>query len=823
MQHIERTLPTPHLIKSCFLLALLATAGCKSAEEKAETYFKSGLNLLSHGDEDRALVELRNVFKHDGFHKEARQTYADILMGRGETREAYGQYLRLIEQYPDTLVARQILAEIAFQQGNWAEVERHGKAASALAPNDRKSQAIQLSLAYRDAIQARNDTEKEQIALSAERLLIDQPNNLILRRILADFLINGANPEAALPQIDAALSVDPENYDFHSMKLRLLASSVDVAGVGHQLQTMVTAFPQNEELKQSLIRWYLTQNDIGSAETFLRNEAGDLTADPAKHLRVVQLLQTARGRAAAREELTRLIAANSGVVSADIYRSALATLDFEDGQQAKAIKALETIVETAEKSDQTRSIMVSLAQFFDATGQKQRAKDIIDKVLSEDATHVDALKQHATWAILDDRTGEAIINLRMAQSQAPRDKQIMTLLAAAFERDGSLDLAGEQLAKAVEASGSAPDDSLRYARFLRQQGRHSVAETILENARRASPLNPSVLVALAEILLEAGKWPQVQEIAHILFQIGQPETLQASQQLRAAVLLRQNRIDEGLNLLEEQSLASEGDVRPAYVVVNTQLRLGKPEAAREFLNGVIAQNPGSPALQLLSANLHAVMGNSSIAEQSYKELIAKQPTFDMPIRLLYGLLIGTGRDADAAQLLEEGLVHSPKSAMLLRIKAEQLEKADDIDAAISVYEKLYQLDTSNIISANNLASMLSTHRDTEASLDRAFSIARRLRGTSIPAFQDTYGWIEYRRGNLGEALRYLESAAAGLPHDPLVQFHLGMVYADMGRAKEAAAQFHRALDLGEGRNLPQMERAQQRLAELTDTPFVQAD
>ncbi len=811
-------MPKYKVIPPYLVVIMLALTGCKSSEEKAQIYFESGLTLLSKGDEDRAMVEFRNVFKHNGFHKEARQTYADVLLARGEMREAYGQYLRLIEQYPDTLAVRQILAEISFAQGNWEEVERHGLAAVALDPDDGKSKALALSLDYRDALKARDENRKEQIAQSAENLIADHPDNLVLRRIVADFLINGSDPQKAHAQIDAALAIDPNSYDFHSMKLRVLALGVDTAGVGNHLQVMVATFPQKDELKQALIRWYLSQNDIDGAESFLRREAGDLTGHTEKHLELVQFLKTARDRAAARTELLGLISANSGNSNADIYSSVLAAMDFEEGRRAQALATLEAIVEGAERSDQTRRIMVSLARLLDLSGQRQRAAEIIDKVLREDSTHVDALKQAAAWAILDDRTGEAISNLRMAQSQAPRDKQIMTLLAAAFERDGSLDLAGDELAKAVEASGYAADESLRYARFLRQQGRIVVTETVLEEARRVSPLNPAVLVALAETLLEAGKWPQVQEIAETLFQLDQPMTRDAAQQLRAAVLLRQNRIDEGINLLAEQALANEGDVRPVYVVVSTQLRLGKPQAAREFLDAAIVNNPDSPALQLLSANLNAVMGNTVDAEHSYREIIATQPTFDTAVRLLYGLLIGAGRQAEAAQVLEEGLIHSPQSTILLRFKAESLETDDDIDAAISVYEKLYLLDTSNIIAANNLASMLSTHQDTQASLDRAFSIARRLRGSAIPAFQDTYGWIEYRRGNLGEALRYLEPAAAGLPLDPLVQYHLGMVYADMGRKEEAAKQFQLVLKIGEGRNLPQIAKAKERLAEMSVAP-----
>jgi tetratricopeptide (TPR) repeat protein len=102
--------------------------------------------------------------------------------------------------------------------------------------------------------------------------------------------------------------------------------------------------------------------------------------------------------------------------------------------------------------------------------------------------------------------------------------------------------------------------------------------------------------------------------------------------------------------------------------------------------------------------------------------------------------------------------------------------------------------------ANNLASLISTYRDDEASLERAYTIARRLRGTDVAPFQDTYGWIAYRKGEYQEALEHLEPAAAVLGDDPLVQYHLGMTYLALGQQDAALDQLRRAVDLaGPGR------------------------
>ena len=82
-------------------LAIGVLTACKSSEEKAEEHYQAGMELLQKGDTDRALVEFRNVFQLNGQHRAAREEYARIQRERGNLRDSYGQYLRLVEQYPD--------------------------------------------------------------------------------------------------------------------------------------------------------------------------------------------------------------------------------------------------------------------------------------------------------------------------------------------------------------------------------------------------------------------------------------------------------------------------------------------------------------------------------------------------------------------------------------------------------------------------------------------------------------------------------------------------------------------------------------------------
>lgn len=829
----------PSLLLPALLTGALMLSGCKSSEEKAEDYYQSGLALLAQGDEERALVEFRNVFKYNGFHKDARKAYADTVLKEGKVDEAYSQYLRLIEQYPDTPEVREILAKLAIERGDWSEAERHGRAAIALAPDQPGVQAIKLVLDYRAAVLANDEAARSKTAEAAKALLAKQPDSELARRIVIDRLISGPDPQQALPVIEDALAQNPKSLEFHMLKFRLLAQVEDVKATGVELQQMYDLFPDNAQVKSALIAWYLVQKDLDGAEAFLRKLAGDVTGPAEGHLAVVQFLQAARGADVARAELDKLIAANSeNAANAQIYQALRATLDFEAGKTTEAITAMEATVKTAEPSDQTRRIKAMLARMLDATANRVGARALVEEILVEDPSNVDALKQRAGWFIAEDKPGDAIVDLRAALGQAPRDPDILTLMAAAYERDGSLDLAGEQLARAVEVSGSAADESLRYAQFLLRRGRTQPAETVLTDARRVSPNNTALLRALGQYYIKQSQFSRAQEVVDALNALKLPEATNTAQTLQALMLNAQNRPEDSVTLLEDQlaktdqTAAADPAVPDAsaqapadspqtisaqVMIVQTQIQAGKTAEARAYLDAALLKNPKDKTLRLLSGNLDLTLGKPDLAEATYRSLIAEDAAFEPAVPRLYGLLQAGGRAAEAAAVLDAGLAAQPKSGTLRWLKAGALEQSGQIDAAIALYDALYAEDSSNTIIANNLASLITAHRDDDASLARAEAIARRLRELEVPAFQDTYGWIAFRRGNLDEALSHLEPAAKGLPQDMLTQFHLAMLYDKLGRSADAIRQFEAMLALAGNATLPQVTEARARLAALQTT------
>ena len=811
---------------------MVALTGCKSPEERAEDHFQSALESMEAGEIELALVDLRRVFDYDGFHRDARALYARTMRERGDITEAYGQYLRLVEQYPEDLEGRVALAEMAFDMGNWEELERHGAAAADIAAETGAGAPevapLQVALDYRAAALEQDAEGMAVAADDARGVLARDPDDSIARRILIGHLLASDDPAAALPEIDAALERRPEDYELHRARLDLLAQSGDESAISAQLERMFEVFPDNDEVQQLLLRWHLTRGDTDAAEAFLREVAALTPEAVGGPITVVRFLQRIKGDEAAMAELEALIAATENPDHVRTYRAMIAAMTFERGERETAIEMQRALIEGAEADDLTRDLRMTLARMLEQTGDAEGARAQVAAILEADPTHVEALKRRAAWAIDEDRVPDAMRDLRAALDQAPRDPELLTLMARGHEREGSLELAGERLSLAVEASRNAAPESLRYARFLIARDRVEPAWQVLQAALRGAPRDLGVIGLLAEIAVRREDWAEAEALRARLQGRTDPQAVQIRETLTAALMLSEDRVDETAEMLRmqvEEAGVEDTRRRSAALLALLRAREGDIEGARAVLDGVLAEDPQALPFRMLHVVLDMGTGDAAAAEGRLRAIIADFPGAEQPVRELFVLLRNQDRDAEAAELIAAQLAEAPDSRYLRLVRGGLLSEQGRIAEAVDIYADLYAENTADLVVANNYASLLGTHYgDDPEVLERAAAIARRLRGREVPAFQDTYGWIEFQRGNLEEALAHLEPSAAAQPEEAIVQYHLGRAYEAAERHAKARAQYERALALAEGTpiaGLPQFGIARDRLAALP--PATDAD
>jgi tetratricopeptide (TPR) repeat protein len=798
---------------------VLALAACQSAEERAEEHYQNALRLIEEGDFDRAAVEFRNVFQNDGQHREARMHFARMLRDTGDERQAYSQYLRLAEQYPDDAEARIALAEMAIGGQDWAEARRHGERAIELAPEDPSVPLIALNLSYADAIEAEDEPARRQVADEVRTRLQETPDNLLLRTISIDSALRDREFERALAEIDAALAVDPDDRRLHNGRLAVLAQLERTEEIEAQLRDMIARFPDDTELSGSLVRFFMARGESGKARDFLR-EVAETAEDPARRTdartATVQIVLQQEGPEAALEEIDAILGDVEEGDALATFRALRAGILFDQGERDTAIAEMEALLDGELSTEMSGRMRVTLARMLMAVGNQVGARALVDEVLAADSTQADALKMKAAWLIDEDETREAISLLRAALDNDPDDVQALTLTARAHARNGDRDLAREFFALAVEASNSAPEESLLYADILVAEERFLAAEEVLIGALRLAPGDRRLLAALGEVYIGMEDWPRAEQVEETLRRQENEAAQRIAAGLQASRLAAQGNMEDAIAFLEELAGQGDGqDLAAEIAVVRARLAGGDADGALAYLDNLLAENPDNFTLRFVNATVASAIGDYARATSIYRDLIETRPQVEQVWIGLIRSLYAQGDIEGAEAALGEGLEVLPEALNLLWAQASFRERQGDYDGAIELYELMYDRAPGQPVIANNLASLISTYRADEESLERAYAIARRLRGSDFAPFQDTYGWIAYRRGAYEEALEHLEPAAAVLSDEPLVQFHLGMTYAALGREDDALVRLRRALELaGPEDDRPQFETARNEIARL---------
>ncbi len=795
------------------LIALLGLAACQSSDERAEGHYQSALELMAEGDQERALVELRNVFDLNGSHREARGLYAATLIELGRNPEAYGQYLRLVEQYPDDVPALLALSRIAMARQDWTELRRHGGTARELAPDDPEVRSIGVNIDYSTALEESDAPARREVVRQAEALSAERPDDLQLRRVLVDGALRDNDMELALSRVDDALAVAPEERSLYDTKLSLLVQLDRISELEDLLLAMVERFPEDTEIVANLIRYYLSRDETDAAEAFLRTRAADPAPEEATahETDLVVFLLEQRGPAAALEELDRAIAASD---DNSMFRSLRARIRFDQGETAEAIAEMESLLEGADDGIEANSDRIVLARMLEATGNLVGAQRLVGEVLETDATQVEAIKLRARWQIESDDADQAVSLLRTALDASPQDVEAMSLMAQAHLRNGNRDLARDLLSLAVQASNSGPEETLAYVELLVQDDRLQLAEEVLIDALRVAPSNLRLLIELGGLYIRMEDWTRVQQVESQLRRDERPVAARAADGLQASRLASEGRTDEAVSFLEDLAEENTGDLSAQIAVVRARLINGDAEGAVAFAGELAAAQPDNIALRFVNATTLAATGDRDGAETAYRDILATDDQIEDAWIGLVRTLYSKGELEQATTALDEGLAAMPEAMNLLWAEASFLERSGDREGALEIYEALYERAPESTVVVNNFASLLSTLRDDPESLERAYAIARRLRDTQTPAFRDTYGWIAYRRGDHETAVEYLEPAAEALADDPLVQYHLGMTYQALDRPGDALTQFRRAVELAGDDARPQFEEARAEIAAL---------
>lgn len=769
-------------------LAMLSLAACSSAEDRARTHFQRGQELVSQGDPVRASLEFRNALQLQANYPDALLALAKVQEQQGAYADAARSFMTVAEQMPTNVEARVKLAYILVAAGQVDEADKYVQQAVALAPSDPTVLVTQATIAIK------RDKRAEGIKL-AEAALAADPKSVDALMVLASERLLSNDPAGARTFLDKAPPDSDGNMGLQVMRLTALEALDDQPAVEALFVKLGEQFPDNAGFRNGLVSWYLTKHRNDDAERVIRQHATDNPSDDEAQLTLAAFVSSFHGTDQAVAGLEAAIAERTKA-KGDTYalNMALAQFKLQSGEAQPAIELMQSVVaETTDpkKRDQAR---VQLARMFSAQNRHDEAETAVDAVLTEDARNVDALSVRASLRLINGKTADAITDLLQALNEAPDNATLHGLLAEAYERDGSVVLAEEQYTKALDLTQYAAQTGLPIAQFFLRYGKTDQAMRSLELMRQRDPQNRQVLNLLAQLKLSTQDWPGAQQIADNLRQLGEDPATPDADRISATALIGADRSGDAIKLLQDAIGKGSNQEVLLPQLITAYMRDGQPDGARDYLLGIIEDHPDDVRALTFLGSVYSDQGQADLAEATFRKAADIKPDLNGDAALAnYYMSVGNAEGAQAVVTagLEQDLANQP----LQQLQANLDMRAQRFDDAIGVYEKMYERDQTALSVANDLASLLSERRDDPASLQRAFEIAQRLRGSEVPQYLDTLGWIHYLRGEYDAALPLLRNAANRLTGNPLIHLHLGMTYSALGQKDLAKASLERALSI----------------------------
>lgn len=191
-------------------------------------------------------------------------------------------------------------------------------------------------------------------------------------------------------------------------------------------------------------------------------------------------------------------------------------------------------------------------------------------------------------------------------------------------------------------------------------------------------------------------------------------------------------------------------------------RAGQADVAIEVLTALLRDHADMPGVLVSLADILRRTGRHDQAAPLYAQAIALYPAGDRALAYLHFVHGITFTHLDnwpaAEAALRASLAINPDQAGVLNYLGYSLvERGERLDEALTMIEAAVQTDPQN------------------------------------GAIVDSLGWALFRLGRAADAVPHMEQAAALLPTDPVINDHLGDVYWTVGRIREAAFQWRRAL------------------------------
>jgi len=762
---------------------LLCIGGCGSPEEKKAHYLSLAEEYFQEGNFPKARVALRNVLKIDPKEYKGWYWLGQVEEKEKNWRKAFQHYLRVVEIAPTHTKALLRLGKFYLEGRAFDKVFEVTNKILANEPENVAAQTLQTSVL---ALQGRVDE-----ALPKAEGTVAQHPTVPDSAILLATLYRSKN---RLPEARNVLRIALQSNPAHIELLRNLASAAiqlkDVASAEIAMQRIIEIEPTIFDHHVGLAVFYKELGDFEKAKNIL-SHAIDLDPDDGdRRLVLAELFVTQQNFPEAERTLLQ---AKKDLPHAMAIQFSLGNVYELQKESRKAREIYQSIIDDQGAKPSGLEAQVKLSALDLQDGQKETAIERLTQVLKENPRASDALLLKSQLALVDKDNATAIQSLRTVLKDQPRHSRAHGLLGQAYLLAGETSLSRESLEQAIKFN---PQNFEAHRLLANLDAREGHAEKSQERLGAILEKRPNDLQSLAMLFtLQAAnqEWGETDRTLGLLEGAGASQY--SVDMAKGNLLLTKKEWGQAQRMFEEIAQKHPDDPAPLFGLVQADTNLGGSSQAQSRLEATIARYPDNPYAHGMLGEILVLQRQVNAAEKEFQQAYTIQPKWVTPWLNHASLNYAQKKSPEAMTILESGLTANPHSQELRMLLATILTSTDHFDLAIREYETILKQNPKASLAANNLANLLTDVKGDPQSLEHALLLTEEFEATAPhPFFLDTRGWIYHKMGRNEEAVRMIKRAVTQAPNHPIINYHLGIAYYQLGNSNEARTYLSRAVE-----------------------------
>jgi len=760
---------------------MLALSACGGPQERKAQYRAKAQDYIQAGNFPKARVALRNVLKIDPKDADAYFLVAQVEEKEKNWRNAVANYQQVVDIVPDHREALLTLAKYYLEARLTDEVKRAADKVLANTPKDPQAEALKI------AVLAQQDQIPQALAKAEDlsRRHPTEPDVAILLGTLYGHQHRFRNAQATLQR---ALEVHPHHLDLLNNLRTILDKARDDGGTERVLRQIIQEEPTIYDHRLKLARFHDQRHALDQAESVLRDAVQVFPDLEQAWLALADFLSLRRGENAAeaafRQAMERLPYSTK-------IPFELGALYERHKDVTKARQVYETVIKGQEKKPAGLDARVRIAQLEFNAGRQAEAERRLEDVLRENPRSAEGLILQGRMALIGKNGKDAVQAFRTVLRDQPEFAHVQHLLGQAYMMTTEPQLARESFERALALRPDAVESGLALATLESQSGQvHKARARLLEILKT----HPDYLPALERLFamdLAVGEWSHAKVVL---------DHLRRSMGDNLVLLMAEGRLYEAqkdyakaAGTFERAASMTPAAADPLMALIRLDLAQKQPDRARRRLESAVAVHPAHPYAHGLLAEVWSILGRRDVAAAQYREATKLNPTWVTPW-LNWASLLQAQQPDHAIRILKEGLAANASSEELHMLLASMLADQGLIDDAIEAYDAVLRINPRNILSANNLATLLADHKQDAPHLERAFLLSREFeKEAPHPLFLDTVGWVRLRMGHMEDAIRLIKKAIAKAPELPTLNYHFGSALYQSGKKQEAKVYLAKAL------------------------------